>query len=234
VELEARYGRRLRSRDSRRPRHLGGQLQQTLLKISEPPCSRSRRLVPGRRLRQDLLRREHRIAGSMNPDTIVEKEEIKRVIIQVINELRTRRRRCWSVLLRGPHPQGDRQVLEVTESRVSQLHTKAILRAQDQAHLPPKGDFLSHARTVIGSDGVRSLHARYSSRIRDGKDRGRGPFRRGCPSQRVHTALPSALQARIRRTGGRGGECGIGAEPWKIRVNEIAGREDLDPGAGRR
>ena len=41
---------------------------------------------------------------------------------------RPRAARAHALLLRGPHARGDRQVLGVTESRVCQIHTKAILQ----------------------------------------------------------------------------------------------------------
>ena len=67
--------------------------------------------------------------SSLNPDVIVEREEIRRVITEAINELPERERR---VLVLYYHEdltfKEIGQVLEVSESRISQLHTKANLR----------------------------------------------------------------------------------------------------------
>ncbi len=64
--------------------------------------------------------------SSMNPDTIVEREEIKKVIIQAINELPKKEK---MVIVLYYHEdltfKEIGKVLEVSESRISQLHTKA-------------------------------------------------------------------------------------------------------------
>ena len=66
---------------------------------------------------------------SLNPDVIVEREEIRRVIIEAINELPEKEK---MVLVLYYHEDMTfkeiGQVLEVSESRVSQLHTKANFR----------------------------------------------------------------------------------------------------------
>ncbi len=66
---------------------------------------------------------------SLNPDTIVEKEEIKRVIVQAINELPDKEKKVLVLYYYEDLTLKEiGQVLEVTESRISQLHTKAIMR----------------------------------------------------------------------------------------------------------
>ena len=66
---------------------------------------------------------------SMNPDVIVEKDEIRRVIIEAINELPEKEKKVLVLYYYEDLTLKEiGQVLEVTESRVSQLHTKAILR----------------------------------------------------------------------------------------------------------
>ena len=66
---------------------------------------------------------------SMNPDTIIEKEEIKRVIIGAINELPEKEKKVLVLYYYEDLTLKEiGKVLEVTESRVSQLHTKAIMR----------------------------------------------------------------------------------------------------------
>mgnify|MGYP006285172529 FL=1 len=64
-----------------------------------------------------------------NPDTIVEKEEIKRVIIEAINELPEKEKKVLVLYYYEDLTLKEiGKVLEVTESRVSQLHTKSIMR----------------------------------------------------------------------------------------------------------
>jgi RNA polymerase sigma factor FliA len=67
--------------------------------------------------------------SSMNPDSIVEREEIKKVIVQAINELPEKEK---MVIVLYYHEdltfKEIGQVLNVSESRISQLHTKANLR----------------------------------------------------------------------------------------------------------
>jgi len=66
---------------------------------------------------------------SQNPDTVMEREEIKKVIVNAIQELPDNEKKVLvlyyyeNLTLREIG-----KVLDVTESRVSQLHTKAILR----------------------------------------------------------------------------------------------------------
>ncbi|HUW39637.1 MAG TPA: RNA polymerase sigma factor WhiG [Rectinemataceae bacterium] len=67
--------------------------------------------------------------ASMNPDSTVEREEIKRVIVQAINDLPEKEKKVLVLYYYEDLTLKEiGQVLEVTESRVSQLHTKAILR----------------------------------------------------------------------------------------------------------
>jgi RNA polymerase sigma factor FliA len=66
---------------------------------------------------------------SLNPDTIVEKVEIKRVIIEAIHELPEKEKKVLVLYYYEDLTLKEiGQILEVTESRVSQLHTKAIMR----------------------------------------------------------------------------------------------------------
>jgi RNA polymerase sigma factor for flagellar operon FliA len=67
--------------------------------------------------------------ASLNPDIIVEKEEIRRIIISAINELPDKEKKILVLYYYEDLTLKEiGQVLDVTESRVSQLHTKAILR----------------------------------------------------------------------------------------------------------
>ncbi|MFN2311826.1 MAG: RNA polymerase sigma factor WhiG [Spirochaetia bacterium] len=66
---------------------------------------------------------------SLNPEIIVEKDEIRRVIVTAISELPEKEKKVLVLYYYEDLTLKEiGQVLEVTESRVSQLHTKAILR----------------------------------------------------------------------------------------------------------
>jgi len=67
--------------------------------------------------------------SSLNPDASVERDEVKRVIVQAISELPEKEKKVLVLYYYEDLTLKEiGQVLEVTESRVSQLHTKAILR----------------------------------------------------------------------------------------------------------
>jgi RNA polymerase sigma factor for flagellar operon FliA len=71
--------------------------------------------------------------ASLNPDVIVEKDEIRRVIIEAISELPDKEKKILVLYYYEDLTLKEiGQVLEVTESRVSQLHTKAILRLRSK------------------------------------------------------------------------------------------------------
>ena len=66
---------------------------------------------------------------SLNPDIIVEKDEMKRVIVQSINELPEKEKKVLVLYYYEDLTLKEiGHVLEVTESRISQLHTKAMMR----------------------------------------------------------------------------------------------------------
>ena len=78
--------------------------------------------------------------ASLNPDVIVEKEEIRRVIINAINDLPEKEKKILVLYYYEDLTLKEiGQVLEVTESRVSQLHTKAILRLRSRLTNVRKG-----------------------------------------------------------------------------------------------
>ncbi|MDA8408938.1 MAG: RNA polymerase sigma factor WhiG [Treponema sp.] len=79
---------------------------------------------------------------SFNPDSSVEREEIKRVIVQSISELPEKEKKVLILYYYEDLTLKEiGQVLEVTESRVSQLHTKAILRLRAKLTNMRKGIF---------------------------------------------------------------------------------------------
>jgi RNA polymerase sigma factor FliA len=66
---------------------------------------------------------------SRNPDSIVEKQEVKRVIVEAINELPDKEKKVLVLYYYEDLTLKEiGAVLGVTESRISQLHTKAIMR----------------------------------------------------------------------------------------------------------
>ena len=78
--------------------------------------------------------------SSLNPDVIVEKKEIKQVIIEAIKELPEKERRVLVLYYYEDLTLKEiGKILEVTESRVSQLHTKAIIRLRSKLTNVKKG-----------------------------------------------------------------------------------------------
>jgi RNA polymerase sigma factor for flagellar operon FliA len=78
----------------------------------------------------------------MNPDSIVEKDEIKRVIVQAISELPEKEKKVLVLYYYEDLTLKEiGKVLEVTESRISQLHTKAIMRLRTKLTNIKKGIF---------------------------------------------------------------------------------------------
>lgn len=66
---------------------------------------------------------------NMNPDAIVEREEVKEVIVEAIQKLPEKEKKVVVLYYYEDLTLKEiGEVLEVTESRVSQLHTKAIMR----------------------------------------------------------------------------------------------------------
>ncbi|GAB6391452.1 MAG: RNA polymerase sigma factor WhiG/RNA polymerase sigma factor FliA [Treponematales bacterium] len=78
--------------------------------------------------------------SSFNPEVMAEREEIRRVIVEAIGELPDKEKKILvlyyfeDLTLREIG-----QVLKVTESRVSQLHTKAIMRLRGRLRNSRKG-----------------------------------------------------------------------------------------------
>ena len=71
--------------------------------------------------------------SSLNPDVMVVNEEIRRVIVEAINELPDKEKKILVLYYYEDLTLKDiGQVLQVTESRVSQLHTKAVLHLRSK------------------------------------------------------------------------------------------------------
>ncbi|MBN2626106.1 MAG: RNA polymerase sigma factor WhiG [Spirochaetales bacterium] len=80
--------------------------------------------------------------SSLRPDSIAEREEIKRVIVEAINELPEKEKKVLVLYYYEDLTLKEiGQVLEVTESRISQLHTKAISRLRAKLTNIKKGIF---------------------------------------------------------------------------------------------
>jgi RNA polymerase sigma factor for flagellar operon FliA len=70
---------------------------------------------------------------SLNPDIIVEREEIKNIIVQAISELPDKEKKVLILYYYEDLTLKEiGEVLQVTESRISQLHTKAIMRLRSK------------------------------------------------------------------------------------------------------
>ena len=71
--------------------------------------------------------------SSLNPDVIVERDEMRRIITEFINELPDKEQKILVLYYYEECTLKEiGQVLEVTESRVSQLHTKAIVHLRSK------------------------------------------------------------------------------------------------------
>ncbi|GHV69916.1 RNA polymerase sigma factor WhiG [Spirochaetia bacterium] len=78
--------------------------------------------------------------ASLNPEVEVEKNEIRRVIVEAINDLPDKEKKILVLYYYEDLTLKEiGQVLEVTESRVSQLHTKAISRLRSRLTNMRKG-----------------------------------------------------------------------------------------------
>ncbi len=78
--------------------------------------------------------------NSLNPEAIVEREEIKRVIVEAINGLPDKEKKVLILYYYEDLTLKEiGHVLGVTESRISQLHTKAIMRLRAKLTSVKKG-----------------------------------------------------------------------------------------------
>jgi RNA polymerase sigma factor for flagellar operon FliA len=78
--------------------------------------------------------------SSLNPEVIAERDEIKRVIVEAISELPENEKKILVLYYFEDLTLKEiGQVLGVTESRVSQLHTKAIMRLRSRLKNSRKG-----------------------------------------------------------------------------------------------
>ncbi|MCB1173803.1 MAG: RNA polymerase sigma factor WhiG [Leptospiraceae bacterium] len=70
---------------------------------------------------------------NLNPDNLIEKEEVKSVIVEAIKKLPDKEKKVIVLYYYEDLTLKEiGEVLEVTESRISQLHTKAIMRLRGQ------------------------------------------------------------------------------------------------------
>ena len=93
--------------------------------------------------------------SSLNPDSIAERDEIKRVMLEALQELPAKEQRVLALYYYEDLTLREiGEVLQVTESRVSQLHTKAIIRLRAQTDQPEARNRLN-ARCRGGTDGDR-------------------------------------------------------------------------------
>lgn len=131
VDLEAKLGRS--ASDAEIAKHMGvseEEYQQTIMKVSGTSIlSLNDVWYSGNDNDHMSIGDSIESPSSMNPDVVVEREEIRKVIIEAINELPEKEK---MVIVLYYHEdltfKEIGQVLEVSESRISQLHTKANLR----------------------------------------------------------------------------------------------------------
>jgi RNA polymerase sigma factor for flagellar operon FliA len=70
---------------------------------------------------------------SLNPDVIVEREEVKNIIVEAISDLPDKEKKVLILYYYEDLTLKEiGEVLQVTESRISQLHTKAIMRLRSK------------------------------------------------------------------------------------------------------
>jgi len=80
--------------------------------------------------------------NSLRPDSIAEKDEMRRVIVEAINELPDKEKKVLVLYYYEDLTLKEiGKVLDVTESRISQLHTKAISRLRARLMNVKKGIF---------------------------------------------------------------------------------------------
>ncbi|MEM7183616.1 MAG: RNA polymerase sigma factor WhiG [Spirochaetota bacterium] len=71
--------------------------------------------------------------ANLNPDVIIEKEEIKNIIVEAIKTLPEKEKKVIVLYYYEDLTLKEiGEVLEVTESRISQLHTKAVMRLRSK------------------------------------------------------------------------------------------------------
>lgn len=131
VDLESRLGRT--ATDAEIAKQLGvseSEYQQTVMKVSGTSImSLNDVWYSGNDNDHMSIGDSIESPSSLNPDVIVEREEVRKLIVEAINELPEKEK---MVIVLYYHEdltfKEIGQVLEVSESRISQLHTKANLR----------------------------------------------------------------------------------------------------------
>jgi len=131
LHLEAQLGRTASDAEIAKAMNMSeSEFMQTMLKISGTAIlSLNDVWYSGEETDKISIGESIEAPSSLNPDVIVEKDEVKRVIMSAINELPDKEKKVLVLYYYEDLTLKEiGQVLEVTESRVSQLHTKAILR----------------------------------------------------------------------------------------------------------
>ena len=77
---------------------------------------------------------------NLNPLSILKMEEVKDEVAEYINELPERERMVVSLYYYNDLSMKEvSEVMEITESRVSQLHSRAIIRLRGKINTKPEG-----------------------------------------------------------------------------------------------
>lgn len=144
VELESRLGRPATDAEIAKEMNLSEEeFQQTVMKVSGTSVlSLNDVWYSGDENDHMSIGDSIESPASLNPDVQVDREEIRRVIIQAINELPEKEK---MVIVLYYHEdltfKEIGQVLDVSESRISQLHTKANMRLRAKLTNMRKGIF---------------------------------------------------------------------------------------------
>lgn len=130
VRAESRLGRPVKENELAAEMGLSGKdLQKTLMKVSGTSVLSLNDLwFAGDDNDKASIVDSIEAPSSLNPDHIIEKDEVKRVIVEAINELPDNVKKVLILYYYEDLTLKEiGKILEVTESRVSQLHTKAIM-----------------------------------------------------------------------------------------------------------
>ena len=162
--------------------------------------------------------------GSLNPDTIVEKEEIKRVIVDAIKELPDKEKKVLVLYYYEDLTLKEiGEVLAVTESRVSQLHTKAVMRLRAKLTSFKRG--LVAGKSMAGTINLEQLQE-YMRRQAEEDAKNRTitleaeTLPEGLKRASIELGTPLRnLEYEVLQKGS-GGTMGVGRRPWKLHVYE--------------
>ena len=237
----ARSGSSRRSSAGRRPTRRSPtrsgsptqELEESLIDISRTSIAALDELwsIVGRG-RPGLAARHARGPGSIRPADALDETEMREALAEAISRLPEREKLVVTLYYYEELTLREiGEVLGVTESRVSQLHTKAILRLRSRLHgaALPRSERRAASRTrvrVIGSLDLRNTRPRRSQACpgarEDPQRRRRRPPRDGQDLARRGDALPGRRDQPPRH--GRGGHDGLRLGRGRAAAADVARR----------